>query len=222
LQTFKKTGTFLDLRIYIDIKNLISSEEHIIKGCKRYDMVAQKALYERHNAQLRGLVRRYVDDADDAKDVLQEAFLLIFNNIVKFKGEGSLEGWMKRIVVNTALQFIKKQKRNGTKVRFDDMDDVLGGGDNGPDEQDTSSIFELALQAEMSEEDLLEIIGTLDVDFRQVFNLYVVDQYSHAEIASLLGIDIVTSRTRLARAKKKVQAQLHKRCAEKISAIKLG
>ena len=200
-------------------------EEQIVKGCKRFDRSAQRDLYELYRSRLNVLVKRYIIDSDDAKDVLQESFLLIFKNITQFKNEGSLEGWIKRIVINTSLQFLKKQKKNRDNISINEYD--IEDNDNDPfennysidkcDEASLSNGIDLVKQANIQEKELLEIIQSLGVDFRQVFNLFYIDNYNHSEIAKMLGIEEVTSRTRLARAKKKVQAELYKRCVEKVT-----
>jgi len=219
-------GTLSLFRIYI-LKDhqLEFLEEQIVKGCKRFDRSAQRDLYELYRSRLNVLVKRYIIDSDDAKDVLQESFLLVFKNITQFKNEGSLEGWIKRIVINTSLQFLKKQKKNRDNISINEYD--IEDNDNDPfennysidkcDEASLSNGIDLVKQANIQEKELLEIIQSLGVDFRQVFNLFYIDNYNHSEIAKMLGIEEVTSRTRLARAKKKVQAELYKRCVEKVT-----
>jgi len=197
-------------------------EEQLIKGCKRFDISSQRDLYNRYRSRLSLLVKRYVVDNDDAKDVLQESFLLIFKNISQFRNDGSLEGWMKRIVINTSLQFLKKQKKDHLRINDLDIKDdfEVASIDNSIDKNDENTLsngIDLVLQANIQESELLEIIQMLGDDFRQVFNLFFIDNYSHSEISKMLGIEEVTSRTRLARAKKKVQAELYKRCVERIT-----
>lgn len=190
------------------------TQEQLIKACKHYDLSAQKALYDQYNGVLRALVRRYITNADDAKDILQEAFLLIFKNINQYKEQGSFEGWIKRIAINTALQFLKRQKKNLATTNIDHID--LSDNDADTADETPLSDFERAAQANLSETDLLQMVQALPDDFRQVFNLSVIDQFSHADIAQLLNIDETTSRTRLARAKKKIQILLKQHCQQTI------
>jgi len=200
------------------------NEEQLLKKCQRHDLLAQKELYIRYRPLFSIIVRRYIVDPDDAKDVLQDSFLLIFKNIGMFRGDGSFEGWMKRIVINTSLQFLKSQKHRLMYLNIDDCElsesQEVSEYDIYIDKNDGHSLLsgiELVRQAELHENDLIAIIQTLPDDFRQVFNLYFIDNFSHAEIAQMLNIDEVTSRTRLVRAKKKVQTRLYKQCVDRLT-----
>src|SRR5688572_11844505 len=86
------------------------SEEEIIHGCKQYNKAAQMALYKKHVGKMNAVCYRYVNSYDDAKDIVQDGFIKVFSSLSKYKGEGSLEGWIRRIMVNTALDFLKKKK----------------------------------------------------------------------------------------------------------------
>ena len=198
-------------------------EAQLIKKCKQYDIKAQKELYLRYSPRLFTIAKRYLIDSDDAKDVLQDSFLSIFTSIGKFRGDGSLEGWMKRIVINTSLQFLKHRKQMSQYVNIDEYEPECEPDYNQDNHFDKSDIrnrtmgIELVREADLQEKELMAVIQTLPEDFRKVFNLYFIDNFSHSEIAGMLEIDEVTSRTRLARAKKKVQAELYKQCLERLT-----
>lgn len=132
------------------------------------------------------VARRYAGDLHAAEDILQEAFIKIFSALPRYESRGSLEGWMRRIVVNTALSYIDR-----SCLRYE-MSVCTTETDCGmpPD-----------VYARLGTEELLQLVSSLPEGFRQIFNLYVLEQYSHAEIAALLGIAESTSRSQLMRAK---------------------
>ena len=137
--------------------------------------------------------RRYACDQAEAEDMLQESFIKVFTNIGQFRFQGSLEGWIRRIVVHTALRTLQKKK-----IRFTEIDEDL---DN------TRSVNADGL-AGLSEEELLKLIGSLPDGYRLVFNLYVLEGYDHNEIAGMLEISPTTSRSQLSKARKLLQTQV--------------
>jgi len=156
----------------------------LIKKCKNRDIKSQSEIYHLFAGKLFALCLKYSKTREEAEDNLQEAFLTIFKKIDQFKSKGSFEGWMKRIVINTALQTYR-QKNILNLVE-----------ENYPEE----------VEIEINEEDislefLLKIIQELPERYRMVFNLYVLDGYSHREISSLLGIAEGTSKSNLSRAR---------------------
>lgn len=159
-------------------------EELIIK-CKKQDAKAQEALYKRYCGTLFSICLKYSPNYAEAEDNLQDAFITIFKRIEQFKGKGSFEGWIKRITVNTALQKYRKQRV------FDISDESQI-----PDEAD-----EQVADRSIPLDYLLKIIQELPDRYRLVFNLYVMDGYSHKEIAEMLGISDGTSKSNLARAR---------------------
>ena len=143
---------------------------------------------------------RYVVNPDDAKEVLNSAFLKVFKNLENYKGEGSFEGWIRKTVVNTAIDHIRKQK--DFEVSLNENEHLhVKDGDN--DEEYTGS-------HKLSEEEILRNVQALSPAYRTAFNLYVVEDYSHKEISEKLGISIGTSKSNLAKAKKKLKEQLMK------------
>ena len=137
--------------------------------------------------------RRYANDQTEAEDMLQEAFVRVFNNIAQYRFEGSLEGWIRRIVIHTALRVLQKKKIRFTEIK-DDLDI----------EQSMSADGIAALGAE----ELLKLISALPEGYRIVFNLYVLEGYDHNEIASMLDINAATSRSQLSKARKVLQTQI--------------
>lgn len=160
------------------------SLKQLIENCKTNDTKAQSELYKLFSGKLFATCLKYSRNYAEAEDNLQDAFLTIFNKIEQYKHKGSFEGWLKRITVNTALQRYRSEKV------FDIVNE-----NNIEDEQ--VEIDENAVSIDY----LLKIIQELPDRYRLVFNLYVLDGYSHKEIAGLLNINIGTSKSNLARAR---------------------
>ena len=158
--------------------------EELILNCKKQDVTAQEALYRKYSNTLFSICLKYSPNYAEAQDNLQDAFLTIFARIEQFKGKGSFEGWIKRITVNTVLQKYRKQRvfDISNEAQLEDEEVTL---------EDTSVPLDF----------LLEIIQQLPDRYRLVFNLYVLDGYSHKEIAEMLGISDGTSKSNLARAR---------------------
>lgn len=170
-----------------------SEEEALIKGCREFDRQAQHAVYEKYAAKMFGLSIRYVKDSANAEDVVVGSFVKVFEKIDQFKGDGSFEGWIRRIVVNESLGFIRKNKSMYLEVDIEHADR----------EPDYSS-----LNTQLEAEDLMNLVQQLPVGYRTVFNLYAVEGYSHKEIAEELGISENTSKSQLSRARSLLQKQL--------------
>lgn len=169
----------------------------MIAGCKAQDRRAQRATYE-HFAPLMGAVaRRYCLREADADDVLVSAFFKVLDKINTFNESGSFEGWIRRIVVNEALMLLRKKHalRRATEIS---------------EVNPTSFAIAPAAAHRLAERDILELLDTMPVGYRTVFNLYVVEGYKHREIAELLGISINTSKSQLILAKKRMREQLEK------------
>lgn len=146
----------------------------------------QQALYDRYAPKMYGVCLRYAKNNFDADDILQNGFVKVFQNLHKFRKEGSFEGWIRRIVINTCIEFYRK------KVKRYDITEV---------HENTIEDHDLNVLDTMAENDLLEIINGIAQGYKTIFNLYVVDGYSHKEIAEKLGISEGTSKSQLARAK---------------------
>ena len=160
------------------------SLEKLIHQCKKKDIRAQEELYRLYSGKLFGLCLKYSNNYQQAEDNLQDGFITIFNKINQYKDKGSFEGWMKRIVINTTLQKHRKEKY------FEIINENL------------SEDPEIEIDDEKITTDfLLESIQELPERYRQVFNLYALDGFSHKEIAEMLNISVGSSKSNLARAR---------------------
>lgn len=158
--------------------------EELIIQCKKQDAQAQAALYKQYASILFSICLKYSPNYAEAQDNLQDAFITIFKRIEQFKGKGSFEGWIKRITVNTALQKYRKQK-------------LFEISDEGQLEEADTEVEDTGVPLDF----LLKIIQELPDRYRLVFNLYVLDGYSHKEIGEMLQISDGTSKSNLARAR---------------------
>lgn len=166
----------------------MSDIKNIIKGCLAGDRRDQELLYRRHSSKLYAVCLQYSGNDEEARDILQEGFIKIFENLKNYKHEGSFEGWMRRIVVNTALE---KFRSRHNLFRVDDIDNI-SEPEAEPDTEDYSGLEAV---------DLLYIIRELPPKYRMVFNLYAIEGYSHKEIGGMLNISEGTSKSNLSRAR---------------------
>jgi RNA polymerase sigma factor (sigma-70 family) len=170
-----------------------AKEEELVKGCLRRDRNAQRDLFDLYSSKMYGICYRYVRHAMEAEDIMVSAFTKIFERIDQFKGEGSFEGWVRRIMVNEALTHIRKSRAMYLETE-------LEAADREPDYDQLSDHLEA--------EDLLRMIEQLPAGYRIVFNMYAIDGYSHKEIADHLGISENTSKSQLSRARVHLQKML--------------
>lgn len=171
-------------------------EEELIKKAIARDSGAIEALYDRYAPLLLSVCFRYCGNRDDAEDILHDGFIKIIQKIETFKirSDGSLEAWMRRIVVNTSLNFLRSRQK---EKNFVDIDPILDKIDQHEEEEpDPESIY---LQVER--EKIMELICELPAGYRTVFNLYVFEQYGHREIADLLKCSENTSKSQLSKAR---------------------
>ena len=178
------------------------NQEDIIKGCRKNESSAQKQLYDLFNKKMYGICLRYISDKDAAKDILQDAFVKVFMDFNKYKGEGSLEGWLRRVFVTTALMHLRQKKKLNLEPLVDNTDSYALTTDD--DENNSISTLDF------TQEELFNTINLLPDDFKVVFNLFCVENYSHKEISNLLDINENTSRSRLNRARHILQGHLLK------------
>lgn len=162
-------------------------DHNLIDSCIRGDRAAQKALYDRLAPRMFPLCLRYIGDSAMAEDVLQDGFITLFTRLDAYKGEGSFEGWARKIFVTTALMSLRK--KDALKMS-DDLEAARGL------RADTASQVQ-----NIGYKELMELIKTLPPGFRTVFNMYAIEGYSHKEISDMLGISETTSRTQLSRAR---------------------
>lgn len=178
----------------------MENKEHlkkIIEGCLKNDRRAQQTLFELYYGKMLGVCMRYSIDRDTAEETLQEGFIKIFDKLEAFDYKGSFEGWMRRIMANTAIDRIRKAKKD-PQLTDNDEDFKLGTESPLEDEEDLNL---LNIKAEIA----LEAIQQLSPAYQAVFNLYVMEEYTHKEIAEILGISEGTSKSNLSKAKMNLQ-----------------
>lgn len=169
------------------------SELDMIEGCKKGDRQAQKLLYDRFSGKMYALCCRYVKDKMEAEDVFVTAFTKILDRIDQFKGEGSFEGWIRRVIVNESLSYLRRNKSMYIETDIE-------AADHEPNYD--------RLENHLEAQDLLQVISELPSGYRIVFNLFAIDGYSHKEISKLLGINENTSKSQLSRARSLLQKRL--------------
>ncbi|HQN99239.1 MAG TPA: RNA polymerase sigma factor [Bacteroidales bacterium] len=171
----------------------MKDETLLIKGCLEGNAKMQRRLYNTYAPKMYGICLRYAQNQDEASDILQEGFIKVFTKLQDFRNEGSLEGWIKKIMINTAINFYIKEKRYLTTN--------LETGE-GISEQVQISYDNLQLK------DLLKLVQGLPAGYRAIFNLYEIEGYTHKEISEILGISINTSKTQLMHARRFLQKQI--------------
>ncbi len=170
-----------------------AKENDWIEGCKRQNRQAQQALYEFYSGKMYALCCRYIKNKMEAEDVLVVAFTKIFDRIKQYKNEGSFEGWMRRVMVNESLSYLRKNKNMYVETEIEAADREVN--------IDT-------IENHLEAEDLMKMIELLPTGYRIVFNLFAVDGFSHQEIADQLGISENTSKSQLSRARGLLQKRL--------------
>lgn len=170
----------------MDIKPVQWDDETLVRGCQNGKKDAQRALYERYNARMFGLCYRYAQSRFDAEDILQEGFIKVYTHLDQYKFSGSLEGWIKRIMVTTAINFLKSRKHFTQNLDLDNAEEVM--------------VFPVPEQS-LHHQEVIRLMGSLSPGYRAILNLYAVEGYSHKEIGHMLGIAESTSRSQYARAK---------------------
>lgn len=177
--------------------NMVKVQAHTIdqlkERCLRGERSAQYELFKRFGPPLLTLCRRYARDDQQAEDFFQDAFLRIFDKMHTFKGEGSFEGWMRRVMVTTCLNHLQKSSSKNEKNVLDDL----------PEGSHNPAIF-----SRLAEEELLVLVQQLPTGYRTVFNLFAIEGFSHQEIATELSITEGTSRSQLAKARRMLQAAI--------------
>jgi len=170
------------------------SIDDIVEGCRNNNRKAQKLLYDKYAPIFMGICMRYALSTDEAQDILQEGFFKILKQIGQFQGKGSFEGWMKRIMVNTAITNYRKNLKHYNQYDIDDVHSDVN----------STSMF----NSDFTHEELLKLIRELPKGYRVIFNLYAIEGYKHKEIAEMLDIDIATSKSQYSRAKKVLRTKM--------------
>jgi RNA polymerase sigma-70 factor (ECF subfamily) len=173
------------------------TDDLILSGCLQNDTSSQEALYHRFSPRMLGVCYRFAKNREDAEDMLQEGFIKVFSQIHQYRSEGALEGWIRRIIVHTCINVLKKNKK------FADSIDLIFAYNLPKKDEDIPSI----VQAKQ----IVECIRMLPLGYRTVLNLYAIEGYSHREIADMLDIEESTSRSQYTRAKSLLQEILQRK-----------
>lgn len=172
----------------------------MVEGCVRGDQKSQHELYRLYYSKMMGVCYRYANDPEEAKDILHDGFLKVYANIGKYNFKGSLEGWVRRIVVNTAIDHFRKFKN------------VFSMSESNIESETIQSYqTDYDANAQLNEQELLRAINNLSPAYKLVFNLYAIEGYSHKEIAERLDINVGTSKSNLAKARMNLQKELEKK-----------
>jgi RNA polymerase sigma-70 factor (ECF subfamily) len=174
----------------------MSSEEKLIQQCICGDRFAQKQLYEQYSPLFFAMCMRYMPNREDAEDVLVMGFTTIFTKLDTFKNEGNFEGWMRRIIINTAITSLRSNSKHyEMKKKEEELDKGIRASED-------------TIYAQINAKDILLQIQNMPTGCRTIFNLYSIEGYSYDEIAKMLQINIGTVRSQLAKARKKLQKKL--------------
>ena len=171
-------------------------ERELIRDCKKGKSYAQKAVYDKYASMMMAVCIRYIKDQMEAEHVMVGGMVKVFKKIDQFQEEGSFEGWIRRIMVNESLMYLRKHKPMSKDMDIDELH-----------EEPNADVLSEALNAD----DLMQLVEALPVGYRTVFNLYAIEGYKHDEIAEMLGISTGTSKSQLNRARKLLQKQLIER-----------
>lgn len=158
----------------------------LIQRCQKDDRKAQEALYRRYSDVLFSICLRYCENYQDAQDVFQDGFILAFGKIKQFRFQGSFEGWLKRLMVNHCIDHLRTRSHPG---------EILDDFNYGEQDHEDDAVFVIDYQS------LIEMVQQLPVRYREVFNLYIFEEFSHEQISKRLGITVGTSKSNFSRAK---------------------
>jgi len=183
---------------YIQTTNVAPmTEEVILEGCLRNNPIAQRELYNQYSPKMLAVCYRYAHNREDAEDMLQEGFIKVFLQLRTFENRGSFEGWIRKIIVHTCINFLKKNKK------FNERVDLIHAS--------SIQIREESVPAVVQVKQIVESIRSLPIGYRTVLNLFAIEGYSHREISQLLDIEESTSRSQFTRAKSMLEELLIKK-----------
>lgn len=169
-------------------------DDEIIRSCISGDARAQKSLFDKYSRRMMGICLRYAPSREEAEDMLQEGWIKVFRNLHQFRFEGSAEGWIKRVIVNTCLELLRRNKKMANHLDVEAAEEI--------------AVSEFNSSDTLSAKDLLKMINKLPSGYRTVFNLYAIEGYSHKEIGEKLGINENTSKSQYSRARAHLQKML--------------
>ncbi|WP_438944957.1 RNA polymerase sigma factor [Sediminibacterium sp.] len=173
------------------------TEQSILAGCLNNDPSSQRELYNRYSPKMLSVCYRFANSREDAEDMLQEGFIKVFTQMHTFQNKGAFEGWIRRIIVHTCINFLKKNKKFSNSIDLEQADYL--------------EVKEETMPSVMQARQIIECIRLLPIGYRTVLNLYAMEGYSHREIADMLDIEESTSRSQYTRAKSMLEAILIKR-----------
>jgi RNA polymerase sigma factor (sigma-70 family) len=168
----------------------------LINECVKGNAKAQRMLFDKFAPKMMTVCLRYASDNMEAEDILQDGFVKAFNKLVDFKKEGSLEGWIRRIIVNTALDAIRKNKKYSQDANIDDVGYKISNFESASDD--------------IEAEDLMKLVNSMPEGYKVVFNLFAIEGYSHKEISELMNISENTSKSQYSRARSYLRTRLEK------------
>lgn len=168
----------------------------LVIECVKGNVRAQRELFDKYARKMLGVCMRYAKDTEQAEDILQDGFVKVFNKLSDFKNEGSLEGWVRRIMVNTALDQIRKNAKTMSDLSIDDVGYKIENND--------------FLVENLMAEDLMKMVQAMPEGYKVVFNMFAIEGYSHNEIAETLGISENTSKSQYSRARAYLRERLEK------------
>lgn len=172
------------------------TERELVQGCLKGESRAQEMLYARYARRMYAVCLRYARHELEAQDLMQEGFIRVFSKLGDFRLEGSLEGWVRRIMVHTAINHYRKKSFQMERFGFEQL----------PEEPVEAAALDV-----LSAEEITGMVAALPDGYRMVFNLFAIEGYDHAEIATLIGCGESTSRSQLAKARRMLQAMIHKK-----------
>jgi RNA polymerase sigma factor (sigma-70 family) len=175
----------------------LSNETEILEACLKGEAWAQRKLYELHAPAMLSVCMRYTGNYETARDLLQDGFVKVFSKLHTFGGKGAFAGWVRRVFVTTALEYLRQ---NDALKQYEDINDY-----NLKNEDISGNVLD-----QMTANELMECVSSLPDGYRTVFNLYGIEGYSHAEIAEMLGISENTSRSQYMRARNVLQKEILK------------
>lgn len=170
---------------------LIPSEEQLIKKCRKGDRKSQHELYKKFASKMMGVSRRYTRSTEEAEEILSNGFIKVFKNINQYESKGSFEGWIRKIIVNEAINYIRYKKNLFVET-----------------EQEWFDYGHEELNEQNDAQEILSLIDDLPMGYKTVFNLYAIEGYPHKEIAQLLGITEGTSKSQLSKARNLLQQRI--------------
>lgn len=173
------------------------TEQSILAGCLNKDPSAQRELYNRYSPKMLSVCYRFANSREDAEDMLQEGFIKVFTQMHTFQNKGAFEGWIRRVIVHTCINFLKKNKKFSNSIDLEQADYL--------------EVKEETMPSVMQARQIIECIRLLPLGYRTVLNLYAMEGYSHKEIADMLDIEESTSRSQYTRAKSMLEAILIKK-----------